>query len=840
MDQRPNRSHDRRSETAYRHQVQYSPPSCVGTGFDLPILYFVFFVSGGAALIYEISWSRQIGLLFGHTVHAAAVVLGSYFAGMAIGYAVGARYASRQSPLMAYGVVELVAAAWACLIPSILSLTEASSLFAWLASSSPTTQTGLRGAYCFLLLLPATTALGATLPFVAEFLSPKGRLPVGRISVAYAFNTAGAFVGVACATLFLLVSVGVRGSSYLAAGLSAFSGVAALALSRRSWSAREAPSIDAPGLAGTPEPTVRSLDFSEFADASTSGAPNWFWWSMIAGLCGFATLALEVLYTRLFSLVFHNSTYTFGAVVAVFLAALAIGAALVPSLLQRVAGETLVGATAWLGAIAIAASGVVFIQMTGLEYFKGGESFSSYLIGGMILVAVVVLPPVTLVGMLLPLIWQSLPQSTGAGYLVGRLTMVNTLAASLGSLAASFVLLPTFGLWPSFSFVAFVFVLVSGAVFRRRRQTRLVLSGGLACLALIYITGVTTQRWTRPTSMADEDIIRRWESAYGWVDVVRSRDNGVWKVRQNLHYRHGATGEHAIREQRLAHIPLLLHEQPSDVLFLGLGTGITASGALRFNDVQQIEIVELIPQVVEAAQLLSELNEDVVEHPKVKIHLDDARHHLLANNRRHAVIVSDLFVPWESQTGYLYTIEHYQITRHRLKAGGLFCQWLPLYQMGSREFELIADSFSTVFPHTTLWWGQLEAHGAIVALIGSEEPITVDLHQLRNRFEALRNGLSTSDPYLTRAEHLFELCLGKWPRRNPKRLNTDEHPRVEFLAPRSHGDRDLLIGQTLRQYFDTVLARLPEAMTIPGIQNGSANAIMRQRRSGQHLILFGE
>ncbi|MFV2070198.1 MAG: hypothetical protein ACC645_24790 [Pirellulales bacterium] len=66
--------------------------------------YLIFFLSGAAALIYEISWSRQLGLLFGHTVHAAAVVLASYFAGMAVGHLVAARWSSRVSPLLGYGI----------------------------------------------------------------------------------------------------------------------------------------------------------------------------------------------------------------------------------------------------------------------------------------------------------------------------------------------------------------------------------------------------------------------------------------------------------------------------------------------------------------------------------------------------------------------------------------------------------------------------------------------------------------------------------------------------------------------------------------------------------------
>lgn len=80
----------------------------------------MFFLSGAAALIYQISWSRQIGLLFGNTVNAAAVVLASYFSGMSLGYFIGGKWSSRANPLLGYAVAELTVAAWASLFPALL------------------------------------------------------------------------------------------------------------------------------------------------------------------------------------------------------------------------------------------------------------------------------------------------------------------------------------------------------------------------------------------------------------------------------------------------------------------------------------------------------------------------------------------------------------------------------------------------------------------------------------------------------------------------------------------------------------------------------------------------
>ena len=83
-------------------------------------VFAIFFLSGAAALIYEISWTRQIGLLFGHTVHAASIVLASYFAGMSFGYWAGAKWSSRIFPLLGYAIAEIVVVAWTFAIPVIL------------------------------------------------------------------------------------------------------------------------------------------------------------------------------------------------------------------------------------------------------------------------------------------------------------------------------------------------------------------------------------------------------------------------------------------------------------------------------------------------------------------------------------------------------------------------------------------------------------------------------------------------------------------------------------------------------------------------------------------------
>ena len=353
--------------------------------------------------------------------------------------------------------------------------------------------------------------------------------------------------------------------------------------------------------------------------------------------------------------------------------------------------------------------------------------------------------------------------------------------------------------------------------------------------------GLSILAFNSPTESAsarrgNERTLKRWNSAYGWIDVVQQGDSEVLKIRQNLHYRFGRTGNNA-REYRQAHIPLLLHDNPKRVMFMGLGTGLTAGGAVPHAEVEQIVVAELIPEVIEATRMLKKYNFNIIDHAKSTVYADDARHALLASDASYDVIVSDLFVPWESQSGYLYTVEHYQTATSRLNEGGLFCQWLPMYQVGTEEFEMIANSLASVFPKVTLWWGKMSgSRSPIIALIGSKTPVEVDTKKLQPRLDKLAIAMGSSDPSIASCKVLLDHYVGDWSISPSAVLNTDEFPRVEFSTPVSNRDRKMIHTHTFEEYFEGKLSKLKmQTVEIDGqlLQNPD------RQRARQRVYLFG-
>lgn len=759
--------------------------------FAVGCLFAILFLSGAAALIFEISWAREIGLLIGNTAHSAAVVLTAYFAGMAIGSLLAAKIVRWMRPLIAFAAMECIAASWAFFLPGLLSMALSPEIAAQLQSQAPAAPIALRWLFCFVLLLPATAALGATLPLIADWLLVFDRRAALDLTSAYAVNTAGAFVGVVLATAWLLGNVGVTRSSTIAACLCTLGGAAAVSLDLvMRMASRKEPPANGPS-------------------SHTMAMGEWFGPSLVpVAISGFGILALEVLYARLFALVFHNSSYTFGAILAAVILSLALGPLLLHVLPVRCEARSLLAWVSAAGSLIIVASIHLFVALTRLEYFRWGDSFAAYLAATFAVVAVIVAPSMILFGMIVPLAWRiEADRRRLNSAMIGRTLFFNTFAGAAGAACTSLFLLPALGLWASMALVAAAFAFIAFVILMRRKRfwlaNLLMTSTVLATATLIFPPG--PERWA---ITGNERLVKRWHSAYGWIDVVEGKE-GVLKVRQNLHYRYGSTGADAPRAYRQAHLPLLLHPQPADVLFLGLGTGLTAGAATHHAEVKRGDIVELIPEVVDAARFLRAANFGIVDHPRFTVTIDDARHFLLATNRRFDVIISDLFVPWESETGYLYTVEHFQAARRRLKPGGLFCQWLPIYQMGPRELELIADSFASVFPETSLWWGHINARSPILALVGSEGRLNLNAKEIDARLGRLYKTAPTDDD-LKSAQELVGNYLGHWRPPQSAMLNTDEFPRVEFLTPLSERNGSLLHDENLRNYYDSVLAHLPD------------------------------
>ena len=192
------------------------------------ILALCYAASGAAALVYQVAWVRSFTLTLGHTVAASSTVLAAFMGGLAVGtWAAGRLPPARSRSLAAYAVLELVIAAVAIALPDILSALDPLLVWAYADGTVPMRLAIVRVAISLMLLGIPAAAMGATYPIAVSWLvhrdGPKTedrRRAATDGGVLYAVNTAGAAAGAIAAGFWLIPSLGIRGTTWIAVALN--------------------------------------------------------------------------------------------------------------------------------------------------------------------------------------------------------------------------------------------------------------------------------------------------------------------------------------------------------------------------------------------------------------------------------------------------------------------------------------------------------------------------------------------------------------------------------------------------------------------------------------------
>lgn len=782
-----------------------------------PILAGLFFISGAAALIYQVLWVRELGLLFGATAEAAALTIAIFFTGIALGgYTFGRLAARHPRPLKLFGLVEIgvavaalghfiVADAYFALYPNLHAA----------VGHSPLLETAMKALVAAVILLPAAFLMGGTLPLIGQHLI-RSRETLGRRgSALYALNTLGGAAGALAAGFALPILLGFNGSYLLAIGLDLAVGITAIAMAR--------------GVTSNPAPAPRpaaAMTGPQPAPSARARIAPLVW--AIAFLSGFATLAIEVIWTRLFAQVLQNSVYTYALVLTTFLAALAAGASLANLLARRsplAPLTTLVMLLAGCAVVAAATPHLFHFMTDGLAYLGRGRDFGGYVIEVARVAALVMLLPGIVLGAVLPYLLRVMQDDEGApGETLGRLIAVNTTGAILGALAAGFLLLPLFGSYRALWLMAALYTLLAAAVLLRPAQAtgmarlaRLGVAGAGCIAALLVGTGrldLTTElNATRINPARGESLVDFREGRAAHVSVVERSGNHF--IRVNNYYTLGGSGA-LWSERNQALIPMLAHPQPRDVFFLGMGTGITA-GASLFMPVERVTVCEILPDVIDLARrhFVPYVN-GLFDDPRVTIHAEDGRHCLARSREQYDLIIADLFTPWKAGTGNLYTLDHYAMAAQRLKPGGVYVQWIPLYQVSRDELAIIAATMQAAFPQVTLWQGDLYSQRSIVALVGANEPAALDPDAVLAHADALTGGIRSQDYLEGLTLRFYAGNISESGIFADAPLNTDDRPLIEYMAPRTHravitGEARFLVGDERDALYAELEDLLPPA-----------------------------
>jgi spermidine synthase len=199
------------------------------------------------------------------------------------------------------------------------------------------------------------------------------------------------------------------------------------------------------------------------------------------------------------------------------------------------------------------------------------------------------------------------------------------------------------------------------------------------------------------------------------------------------------------------------------------------------------EIEPLVPRVV--STYFSEHNFDVVRNPKVRVHLDDARHYLLTTDEKFDAITSDPLDPWVKGAATLYTREFFQVVKDHLNPGGVVTLFVQLYESNDAAVKSEIATFLEAFPNGAVFANTVNNQGYDLVLFGQlgNERINVDAVEARLASpEAAPIRQSLSQIGINSAVELFGTYAGgradmaTWLR--DAVINTDRNLRLQYLA----------------------------------------------------------
>jgi spermidine synthase len=816
-------------------------------------IYVLFFLSGAAALVYQVVWVRSLTLVFGGSHLAVTAVLSIFMGGLAIGgYAVGRRVDRIKEPLRFYGQLELGIALSALLFAGLMRVYPAVySALAQGRDDATIYLTILRAGFSVVALIVPTVLMGGTLPVLTRFISRQPEELRSHLSFLYGFNTLGAVCGALAAGFVFLRLYSVTATLFIAVATNVAIGLASLALQKKIGDGADV-------VEAAPESATTTVDpaAARLARVVLIGI----------GLSGFCALGYEELWTRVLTLAVGASVYGFTIILVAFLTGIALGSEAYgaavrffgrpgrgprPAVAWFGVTQVIIGVTALLVTVYLRDIPANAIRLQGYVLGAALESFRARVWANFTLSFLYVVVPAFFMGVAFPIAGEVIVRQRRAiGRGVGEVLAANTVGAILGAAVSGLLLIRLFGIERSLQILTLINIGCGLFVLASLRAGRW-LSGAVAVATLAVVSVLAV----------NQDALRMWDQRY--FAIFRSNQPEAFRtpelVREAventdvLFYGEGVesivsvikvkgseqafitngrveASSHLQAQQvqfTLGHLPMLLARDPKEVLVVGMGSGMTAGATAVHPSTERVTLVEIEPKVLGVARTFDAYNHRLLDNPKVKVVLNDGRNFLMTTNRTFDVITADPIHPWFRGAGYLYASEYFQMAAAHLRPGGVVAQWLPIYELTPQDLASVVKTFQQHFPSTMMWLTHYDA-----VLVGSNAPFVIDEAELQRR---------VADPAI--ADDLDRVLMGSstdllsyfvMGTEGMKRfaangtLNTDDRLYLEFSAPFSIASQAVMSANV-----DAIAAR--RESILPYLKPAAGTAALEEQRSRWNL-----
>jgi spermidine synthase len=243
-------------------------------------------------------------------------------------------------------------------------------------------------------------------------------------------------------------------------------------------------------------------------------------------------------------------------------------------------------------------------------------------------------------------------------------------------------------------------------------------------------------------------------------------------------------------QRMLGHITHLIPANPANVLVIGCGAGVTAGAVSIGPTVQHETIAEIEPLVPSTVStFFAQHNYDVVNNPKVTVHVDDARHFLLTTKEKFDAVTSDPLDPWVKGAATLYTEEFFNVVKQHLNPGGVVTLFVQLYESNTAAVKSEIGTFFQAFPNGVVWGNTNNGQGYDLVLMGQVEPTKIDLDAMEAKLQSpqyAQVAQSLREIGFNSAIDLFSTYAGNAqdlaPWLKDAQINHDRNLRLQYLA----------------------------------------------------------
>lgn len=270
-------------------------------------------------------------------------------------------------------------------------------------------------------------------------------------------------------------------------------------------------------------------------------------------------------------------------------------------------------------------------------------------------------------------------------------------------------------------------------------------------------------------------------SAFQRIEVVETEDYGRVLILDGTIQT--TERDTFIYHEVLAHPPLLMQAEPTDVLVIGGGDGGILAELLKHRSVRRVVVVEIDELVVSAArEYLPSVCGAAWDDPRAELHIGDGREYIAENRERFDAIILDLTDP-VGPSKFLYTQEAYRQFSDRLVGTGMVATHAGGWFHHPKVCGSIVATLRSVFRHVSIFPVHVPSYGMEMAFVYASPDLEIGSspsEAFAARFAALAEGAEVR--YLTAdfVERIaFQPALMQEFLGATKRVSTDADP-LEF------------------------------------------------------------